>query len=64
LDKGDDPSKFKEKYSVLGILKVTMWRAHITGKASPSGYNGKEIESVPEKALKGRPLEVVTRLAA
>ncbi|KIV79490.1 hypothetical protein PV11_07050 [Exophiala sideris] len=60
LDRGDEPSKFKEKYSELGTLKVEIWRVQITGESTPSRYQGKEIGSVPEKALKGRPLDVVT----
>ncbi|KAI1629870.1 hypothetical protein EDD37DRAFT_73633 [Exophiala viscosa] len=63
LEKGDDTSMFKEKYSELGTLRVEIWRARITGEAEPTRYEAKKNEVVPEKALKGRPLDVVTSYA-
>ncbi|OCT51331.1 hypothetical protein CLCR_08692 [Cladophialophora carrionii] len=63
LELDDDVSSFKEKYGDLGTLKVEVWRITLLDAWPARDYSRKDLETVPEKALKGRPLDVATRLA-
>ncbi|ETI22677.1 hypothetical protein G647_06753 [Cladophialophora carrionii CBS 160.54] len=61
LELDDDVSSFKEKYGDLGTLKVEVWRITLLDAWPARDYTRKDLETVPEKALKGRPLDVATR---
>lgn len=61
MEKTDDVSKFKDQYAELGTLRVEMWRDIVHGDQPLGSYNAKNNEAVPEKALKGRPLDVAAR---
>ena len=56
----DDTSKFKEKYGELGTIRITVQREGLDGEMRHTART-KEMAPVPEKALKGRPLDVATR---
>ncbi|KIW66853.1 hypothetical protein PV04_06145 [Phialophora macrospora] len=62
LELNDDVSTFKKMYGDLGTLKVEVWRIKLLDSLGADNYSGKEPESVPEKALKGRPLDLATRM--
>jgi hypothetical protein len=57
----DDVSTFKTMYGDLGTLKVEVWPIKLLEWRPTDTYTGNDPESVPEKALKGRPLDVATR---
>ena len=64
MEKGDEISKFKDKYGDLGTLKMMIWRERqlIRNENPYSVYDHAEQGGkVPEKALKGRPLDVATK---
>jgi hypothetical protein len=58
----DDISTFKAKYDKLGTTCVEFWRTKTLGQSSvhPEIFH-EDLDAVPEKALKGRPLAVATR---
>ncbi|KAK5217890.1 hypothetical protein LTR99_003284 [Exophiala xenobiotica] len=62
LDKTDDLDKFREKYGHLGTITVQLWREQKLGSCNVAAYKARHIGSVPEKALKGRPLDVAIRM--
>ena len=58
----DDISTFKAKYDKLGTVCLEFWRAKTLGESSGRREKFREdLDAVPEKALKGRPLAVATR---
>jgi hypothetical protein len=63
LDTLDDVSQFKDKYGAMGTLLVKLWQVEI-GLERPTTRvveaTEEELE-IPEKALKGRPLDVAAR---
>ena len=62
MTKYDDASKLKDKYGELGNLKVTLWRERVVEHKGPgtATFDPSTLEAIPEKALKGRPLDVAT----
>ncbi|RMZ89405.1 hypothetical protein DV736_g3364, partial [Chaetothyriales sp. CBS 134916] len=62
----DDSSKMKDLYGQLGLLKIQLWRERILlrNPAPKSTYVPKLHlpGSVPEKALKGNPINIATTL--
>ncbi|KAK5465123.1 hypothetical protein LTS15_001686 [Exophiala xenobiotica] len=62
LEKTDDLDKFREKYDQLGTITVKLRREQKLERCDPGAYKARHSESVPEKALKGRPLDVATRM--
>ncbi len=63
MDKYDDVSKMKEQYGELGTLKISLWRENEISRNdnANSTFTPDHFEAVPEKALKGRPLDVATK---
>ena len=61
LEKTDDLDRYKEKYGQLGTIVVRLWREQTLGRGDLEAYKARDTESIPEKALKGRPLDVATR---
>ena len=61
MEKTDDTSSFKEKYGDLGTIRIQVWRETTHGERELGDRTAKAMGTVPEKALKGRPLEVATR---
>jgi hypothetical protein len=60
-EEGDDFQKLKDRYKELGTLKVELWR-ETTGPvtAGTSAFFMENGAVIPEKALKGKPLDVAT----
>ena len=65
MERTDDVATMKEKYSKLGIFTIELWRSKIV-LATESTHNFKvdALGPVPEKALKGQALDVVTTCVA
>ena len=61
MEKADDISTFKAKYGDLGTFRIEVWRTKLLQKIAFKSHASKEVGPVPEKALKGRPLDVATR---
>ena len=63
VNKHDDVSKMKDKYGDLGTLKVLLWReVELSRNHNPDNtFAFDDLGAVPEKALKGRPLDVATK---
>jgi len=64
LEKTDDTSKFRDKYGDLGTIRAQVWRVSTYGDIEMQARPTKEMSAIPEKALKGRPLDVATRYLA
>ena len=62
MEKDDQLSDFKKKYSDLGTFRVDLWREIMGGTGETGSFGPQNVGAVPEKALKGRPLDVATRL--
>ncbi|ETN45997.1 uncharacterized protein HMPREF1541_00180 [Cyphellophora europaea CBS 101466] len=63
LEVEDDRSKFKEMFGNLGSIKVEMYREKLCGYTESSGkarVSPRSSDPIPEKGLKGRPLDVAT----
>lgn len=64
IQRTDDPSQMKALYSDLGLLSITLWRERaITYQEGTSTFAADDLKPIPEKALKGRPLDVATSYA-
>jgi hypothetical protein len=61
MERTDDVSTFKDKYGDLGTFRIEVWRIKLLQKFETENHAAKEVGPVPEKALKGRPLDVATR---
>lgn len=62
MEKADDIATLKKMYSDLGTIKISVWRVDRTGTThSAPARVPKSTEPVPEKALKGRPIDITTR---
>jgi hypothetical protein len=57
----DDIASFKEQYGGLGTMLVKISRVNMLDQIPGSAASGKDLDAVPEKALKGRPLDVATK---
>ena len=62
MEESDDVSEFKEKYGNLGALRIEFWRCQCLETLSKGSFSTKYVGVVPEKALKGQPLDVASRL--
>ena len=62
MEENDNFSEFKEKYGNLGTFCVELWREKCLEVVQPGSFSAKNVGVVPEKALKGRPLDVASRL--
>jgi hypothetical protein len=61
MDETDDMSTLKEKFGKLGLFKLEMWREQQLYQVdSTSIFEADAPKPIPEKALKGQPLEVTT----
>ena len=61
MDKHDDPATMKKKYTDLGTMVVKLSRSTYKGIInSERNPDVPTLEAIPEKALKGRPLDVAT----
>ena len=58
----DDLSEFPTKYGDLGKFHVEFWRGKRLGLLPGVSSSAEDVGTVPEKALKGRPLDVASRL--
>lgn len=54
-------STFREQYGGLGTFRVELYRAIRLGQEDLTDRTARELDAVPEKALKGRPVDVATR---
>ncbi|KAJ9609585.1 hypothetical protein H2200_005912 [Cladophialophora chaetospira] len=63
MERTDDINTFKTKYGDLGTFRIEIWRIKLLQKYETNNTTIKDVGTVPEKALKGRPLDVATRLA-
>lgn len=64
MDVRDEVHKLHDKYADLGTLKVELWRKVKTGSGNHSTTNIKDLSAVPEKAIKGRAIDVSTRYSS
>lgn len=64
MDEGDQVHKLHDKYADLGTLKVKVWRTVETGRGNHRNTNLKDLSAVPEKAIKGRAVDVSTRYSS
>lgn len=61
LTRDDDMASFKSKYDKFGIMEVRISKAVDCGVSDkPAAAISQPVGSIPEKALKGRPLDVST----
>ncbi|KPI42561.1 uncharacterized protein AB675_9590 [Cyphellophora attinorum] len=64
----DDTATWKNKYGDLGKLTVKLYRCQKIGAQQETTHNyfavGQQTDLVPEKALKGRPLDATTSFMA
>lgn len=59
MEQTDDAAKLKDKYGSLGTFVLQLWREQSLGSYEGASYFSAEaLKPVPEKALKGNPLEV------
>ncbi len=61
METSDDTSQFKDKYGKLGTFTVKFWRVKLGHHVPPLNDLKTNETAVPEKALKGRPLDVKAR---
>src|ERR1700712_5369465 len=57
----DDVSTFKKQYGDLGTIVVKVRPTEVLYETPISAAGQGNFEAVPEKALKGRPLDVATK---
>jgi hypothetical protein len=63
MEMGDDMSALKEMYNDLGTFRIELWRTTKLGYTDHSSKMASSVNAVPEKAVKGRLLDLTTRLA-
>lgn len=62
LEKTDNVATLKDAFGNLGTLKIEVWRINKGALKLAGPYTPENAGSVPEKALKGQPIDVKTRL--